>query len=149
MAFNSHYFRYGEIYGLPTEKPAKDYFRGCHFVFHSFRLYKSVVFTFQEIRQSDSYYRRLGNIERTYRNASAVLKHKFNFIFSKNIYDNIQSSITTHFIYIRVTSFTCINLSFRNKYPDCIIRTLRHMHFVHSFIKNVSVCDPTAHFKHC
>jgi len=39
MACNAHYFRYGENYALPTEKPAKDYFRGCHFVFHSFRLY--------------------------------------------------------------------------------------------------------------
>ena len=23
------------------------------------------------------------------------------------------------------------------------------MHFIHSFIKNVTVWDPTAHFKHC
>jgi len=36
-----------------------------------------------------------------------------------------------------------------NKCPDCIIRTYRHMHFIHSYIKNVSVWDPTAHFKHC
>ena len=58
-------------------------------------------------------------------------------------------SITTHLKYIRVTSFICTGKSFRNKYPDCILRTLRHMHFIHSSIKNVSVWDPTAHFKHC
>ena len=28
--------------------------------------------------------------------------------------------------------------------------TQRHVHFIHGFIKNVSVWDPTAqHFKHC
>ena len=31
---------------------------------------------------------------------------------------------------------------------DCTIRTKRHMHFIHSYIENVSVWDPTAHFKH-
>jgi len=30
----------------------------------------------------------------------------------------------------------------------CTIRTKRHMHFIHSYIKNVSVWDPTAHFKY-
>jgi len=24
----------------------------------------------------------------------------------------------------------------------------RHMHFIHSFIKNVNIWDPTTHFKH-
>jgi len=33
-----------------------------------------------------------------------------------------------------------------NRYPDCTLRTQQHMHFIHSFIRNVSVWDPTAHF---
>jgi len=32
---------------------------------------------------------------------------------------------------------------------NCIIKTQRHMHFIHSYIKNVSVWDPTAHIKYC
>ena len=36
-----------------------------------------------------------------------------------------------------------------DKYTDCTIRTQRHMHFIHSYIKNVNVWDPTARFKHC
>ena len=39
-------------------------------------------------------------------------------------------------------------IGFRNNYLDLTIRTLRHVHLIHSFIKNVSVWDPTAHFKH-
>ena len=39
VACNSHYYRHGDNYALPNEKLAKDSFRGCHFVFHSFRLY--------------------------------------------------------------------------------------------------------------
>ena len=39
VACNSHYYRYGDNYALPNEKLAKDSLRGCHFVFHSFRLY--------------------------------------------------------------------------------------------------------------
>ena len=33
----------------------------------------------------------------------------------------------------------------RTMYKMC---TQRHMHFIRSFIKNVSVWDPTAHFTH-
>jgi len=51
-------------------------------------------------------------------------------------------------MYISVTSFICTGESFRNKYRDCTIRTKPHMHFIHSFINNVSVWDPTAYFKH-
>jgi len=41
--------------------------------------------------------------------------------------------------------FLCFLLLY---YPDCTLRTKQHMHFVHSYMKIVSVWDPTAHFKH-
>jgi len=31
-------------------------------------------------------------------------------------------------------------------YVHCTLRTQQHVHFVHSFIENVSVWDPTTHF---
>ena len=54
----------------------------------------------------------------------------------------------THMYLKCITSFVCTGYSFRNRYPDFTIRTKRHMHFIHSYVKNVSVWDPTAHFKH-
>jgi hypothetical protein len=40
----------------------------------------------------------------------------------------------------------CTTIGDNKKNLDCTIRTKQHMHFIHSYIKIVSVWDPTAHF---
>ena len=48
-----------------------------------------------------------------------------------------------HYIYIY------IHKEYIYIYIYILYKTMYKMHFIHSFMKNVSVWDPTAHFKHC